>query len=152
MPGPWKRRVLARPHPIYDGKLEQVERSAVGEAGGPIHSLCEIRHSDTGRVRLVVRVGGRGRGAGPVEDEVIDVATGERLRIPSTDPEWMARKVDVDELPAALLADWPRDRAGRPIRPGWQPSGSDPVPLATILQLGRAAGAALEPAQGALFG
>jgi hypothetical protein len=71
--------------------------------------------------------------------------------ISSTDPDIEARRLRVTDLPPALLAAWPRDAAGRPLRPGYDdsPRGRTVGPD-ELRRLATAVDSA--PAQGSLFG
>lgn len=69
------------------------------DAGDP--SLCPGEH-------LVAYVGGTGSDA-----NVIDLQTGEPMRVPFGSPDWIAaqtRKASVADLPNALRSVWPRDK------------------------------------------
>ena len=104
-----------------------------------------------GEPRVVAYLGGCGRGIGPCDSECLDLHTGEDVHRLLDRPEWEARALRVTELPPALLAAWPRDDSGRPIRPGYNdsPSGRTVGPE----QLRRlAASTDSAPAQTSLFG
>jgi hypothetical protein len=65
---------------------------------------------------------GIGRGIGPCASTCLDLATGEKLVISSTDPDVEARKLRVTDLPRRCSPHG-RDAAGRPRRPGFDQSG-----------------------------
>lgn len=149
----WHRRRLAERDPDHPrGALLAVEESAVSALYVRYGGLCLVRRGATDTPRLVLCLGGVGRGMGPFESNVVELATGRALTISSTDPEWEARAIDVDELPPALLERWPRDRRGRPRPAGCRDDGTYPVPIEKIRRLGRELGDRLDPAQGSLFG
>ncbi|MGA2924581.1 MAG: hypothetical protein ABSG43_01105 [Solirubrobacteraceae bacterium] len=108
---PWRCRTLYRDEP------REIARSAVSAHTAPIGSLLVLRHGQLGVDRLVALLWGGGRGVGPWEDHVLDLRTGEEITVSSEDPEWMARRATVAELPPAWLAEWPH-RNGRPVTPG----------------------------------
>lgn len=117
----WRRRTL------YRDKPREVAHSAVSAHVAALCSIYALRHGELGVDHLVVHLHGRGRGIGPWEDTLLDLVTGEVLVISSEDPEWMARELDVDELPPAWLKVWPR-RNGRLVTPGLNdgPTGGGP--------------------------
>ena len=145
----WHRRVLHSEGPTGTAADRTIERTAIEAAGLGIYQLALVRHG-LGEPRVVAYLGGCGRGIGPCESECLDLHTGETFIVSSTDSEWQARALRVTELPPALLAAWPRDDSGRPIRPGYNdsPSGRTVGPE----QLRRlAASTDSAPAQGSLF-
>lgn len=148
----WTRRRLARPDPDHPrGALLEIAQSAVSALYVRYGGVCMIRRGPTGRARLALYLGGVGCGRGPIESTVVELATGRRLTISSDDVEWEARRVDVDELPPALLERWPRDRRGRPLPAGCQDDGSYPVTIEWLRRVGRELGDRLDPPQGTLF-
>lgn len=146
----WHRRVLYSEGPTATAADRTIERTAIEAAGLGLYQLALLRRG-LGEPRVVACLGGCGRGIGPCESECLDLDSGERLIVSSTDPEWEARALRITELPPALLAAWPRDDSGRPIRPGYNdsPSGRTVGPE----QLRRlAARTDSAPAQTSLFG
>ena len=146
----WHRRVLHREGPTGTAADRTIERTAIEAAGLGIYQLALLRHG-LGEPRVVAYLGGCGRGIGPCESSCLDLDAGEEFIVSSTDPDIEARALRVTELPPALLAAWPRDDTGRPIRPGYNdgPSGHTVGPE----QLRRlAATTDSAPAQASLFG
>jgi hypothetical protein len=149
-PTGWQRRVRHSEGPTGTATDRTIERTAIEAAGLGLYQLALVRRG-LGEPRVVAYLGGGGRGIGPCESECLDLDTGEQFTISSTDPEWQARPLRVSELPPALLAAWPRDDGGRPIRPGYDdsPRGRTVGPE----QLRRlAASTDSAPAQTSLFG
>ncbi len=149
-PTGWHRRVLHSEGPTGTAADRTIERTAIEAAGLGIYQLALVRRG-LDAPRVIAYLGGGGRGIGPCDSECLDLDTGETFTISSTDPEWEARALRVSELPPALLAAWPRDDSGRPIRPGYNdsPSGRTVGPE----QLRRlAAHTDSAPAQTSLFG
>jgi hypothetical protein len=148
-PTGWQRRVLHREGPTGTAADRTIERTAMEAAGLGIYQLALVRRG-LGEPRVVAYLGGCGRGIGPCDSECLDLHTARRSSSPRpTDRE--ARALRVTELPPALLAAWPRDDSGRPIRPGYNdsPSGHTVGPE----QLRRlAASTDSAPAQRSLFG
>jgi hypothetical protein len=109
-----------------------------------------VRHG-LGTPRVVAYLWGCGRGIGPCESTCLDLTSGEEFVVSSTDPDIEARALRVTDLPAALLAAWPRDDSGRPIRPGYNDSANGhtvgPDQLRRL-----AASTDSAPAQASLFG
>ena len=146
----WHRRVLHSEGPAGTAADRTIEQTAIEAAGLGIYQLALVRRG-LGEPRVVAYLGGCGRGMGPCESSCLDLRTGEEFIVSSTDPEWEARALRVSELPPALLAAWPRDDSGRPIRAGYNdsPSGHTVGPE----QLRRLAAATdSAPAQASLFG
>lgn len=147
---PWHHRVLHAEGPNGTAAERTIERTAIQAAGLGIYQLALLRHS-LGQARVVAYLGGGGRGIGPCESSCLDLRTGEEFIVSSTDPDYEARALRVSDLPPALLAAWPRDDAGRPIRPGYDDSGrGQMVGPEQLRRLARSVDSA--PAQGALFG
>jgi hypothetical protein len=113
----WRRREL------YQDEPRAIAHSAITAHAAPLCSLFVVRRGDIGAERLVVLLHGFGRGIGPWEDTVLDLATGEELIISSEDPEWTARRATVAELPPAWLKVWPRHN-GRLVTPGQSDSST----------------------------
>lgn len=146
----WYRRVLYAEGPTGTAADRTIERTAIEAAGLGIYELALVRRG-LGEPRVVAYLGGGGRGIGPCQSSCLDLRTGEQFTISSTDPDVEARRIRVSELPPALLAAWPRDDSGRPIRPGYDdsPRGRTVGPD----QLRRlAARVDSAPAQASLFG
>ena len=149
-PRGWHRRVLHAEGPTGTAGDRTIEQSAMSAAGIGLYGLALLRRG-LGEARIVAQLGAGGRGIGPWETQCLDLRTGEEFSVSSTDPEWEARRIAVTDLPAALLAAWPRDDAGRAIRPGYNdsPRGQTVGPE----QLRRLAGSVdSAPAQASLFG
>lgn len=146
----WHRRVLHAEGPTATAGDRTIEQSAMSAAGIGLYGLALVRHG-LGEPRVVAQLSASGRGTGPWETHCLDLTSGEEFTVSSTDPAWEARRIAVTDLPAALLAAWPRDAAGRPIRPGCNdsPSGQTVVP-AQLQRLARTVDSA--PAQASLFG
>lgn len=115
-----------------------------------LYGLALVRHG-LGEPRVVAQLGAGGRGIGPWDTHCLDLTSGEEFTVSSTDPAWEARRIAVTDLPAALLAAWPRDAAGRPIGPGCNDSPSrQTVGPKQLRRLARTVDSA--PAQASLFG
>ena len=127
-----------------------IEQCAMSAAGVGLYGLAIVRRG-LGQERYVAQLGASGRGIGPCETTCLDLVTGEEFVVRSTDRDIEARRITVTELPPALLAAWPRDGAGRPIRPGNndRPS-SRTVGPEQLRRLARTVDSA--PAQASLFG
>lgn len=92
-PAMWTRRWGDRSLPWPDGP-------------GALYSLWYLSHRVDGE-RLVAYISGRGDSS-----QVIDLRTGEPLRIAHGDPAWIAqttRRATVRDAPEALRASWPRE-------------------------------------------
>jgi hypothetical protein len=146
----WHRRVQYSEGPTGTAADRTIERTAIEAAGLGIYQLALVRRG-LGEPCVVAYLGGCGRGIGPCESSCLDLDTGEEFIVSSTDPEWEARPLRVTELPPALLAPWPRDDNGRPIRPGYNdsPSGRTVGPE-QLRHLAASTDSA--PAQTSLFG
>lgn len=149
-PRGWHRRVLHAEGPTATAADRTIEQSAMSAAGIALYGLALVRRG-LGQPRVVAQLGAGGRGIGPWDTDCLDLTSGEEFTVSSTDPEWEARRIAVTDLPAALLAAWPRDAAGRPIRPGYNDSGrGQTVGPEQLRRLARTVGSA--PAQAGLFG
>jgi hypothetical protein len=147
---PWHRRVLHREGPTATAADRTIEQTAIEAAGLGIYELAAIRRG-LGAERVIAYLHGYGRGSGPCQSTCLDLATGEEIIISSEDADIEARRLRVTDLPPALLAAWPRDAAGRPLRPGYDdsPRGRTVGPD-ELRRLAAAVDSA--PAQGSLFG
>lgn len=126
----WHRRVQYSQGPTGTAADRTIERTAIEAAGLASTSSrsCATAWARPRR-RLPRRLRARHR---PVLEHLPGPRHRQGVVISSTDPDVEARALRVTELPAALLAAWPRDDRGRPIAPGY-----DHGP---------------RPAQGSLFG
>jgi len=149
-PTGWQRRVLHAEGPNATAGERTIEQCAISAADVGLYGLAFVRHG-LGEPRVVAKLSAGGRGIGPWQTHCLDLQTGEEFTVCSTDGEWEARRLNVTDLPPALLAAWPRDHNGRPIRPG-----NNDSPRAQTVgpeQLRRlAASVDSAPAQGSLFG
>jgi hypothetical protein len=146
----WHRRVLHAEGPTGSAADRTIEQCAMSAAGIGLYGLALVRHG-LAEPRVVAQLGAGGRGIGPWETHSLDLSSGEEFTVSSTDPAWEARRIAVTDLPAPLLAAWPRDDDGRPIRPGCNDSPSrrtvGPEQLRRL-----AASTDSAPAQTSLFG
>lgn len=132
-PNGWQRRVLHAEGPTATAGERTIEQCAISAADVGLYALALVRH-DLGQPRVVAKLSAAGRGIGPWQTHCLDLQTGEGFTVCSTDGAWEARRLNVTDLPPALLAAWPRDHNGRPM-------------------LRRLAGSVdSTPAQGSLFG
>ena len=146
----WHRRVPHSEGPTYSAADRTTEENAMSAAGIGLYGLALVRHG-LGEPRVVAQLGAGGRGIGPWDTHCLDLTSGEEFTVSSTDPAWEARRIAVTDLPAALLAAWPRDAAGRPICPGFNDSPSrQTVGPKQLRRLARTVDSA--PAQASLFG
>jgi len=146
----WHRRVLHSEGPTCSAADRTTEENAMSAAGIGLYGLALVRHG-LGEPRVVAQLGAGGRGIGPWDTHCLDLTSGEEFTVSSTDPAWEARRIAVTDLPAALLAAWPRDAAGRPIGPGCNDSPSrQTVGPKQLRRLARTVDSA--PAQASLFG
>lgn len=148
-PGGWHRRVLHSEGPTGTAGDRTIEETAMSAAGIGLYGLALVRRG-VAAPRYVAQLGASGRGIGPWETRCLDLVTGEEFTVSSTDPEWEARRIAVTDLPAALLAAWPRDVADRPIRPGNNDSPNATVGPEQLRRLASSIDSA--PAQASLFG
>jgi len=146
----WHRRVAHSEGPTCSAADRTIEENAMSAAGIGLYGLALVRHG-LGEPRVVAQLGAGGRGIGPWDTHCLDLTSGEEFTVSSTDPAWEARRIAVTDLPAALLAAWPRDAAGRPIGPGCNDSPSrQTVGPKQLRRLARTVDSA--PAQASLFG
>jgi len=146
----WHCRVAHSEGPTCSAADRTIEENAMSAAGIGLYGLALVRHG-LGEPRVVAQLGAGGRGIGPWDTHCLDLTSGEEFTVSSTDPAWEARRIAVTDLPAALLAAWPRDAAGRPIGPGCNDSPSrQTVGPKQLRRLARTVDSA--PAQASLFG
>jgi hypothetical protein len=99
---------------------------------GPLYSIWHLEMSD-GRERLVCYLGGSCH-----EREVLDVHTGELLRIPVADPAWRpagTRPRTLKDLPDPLRRAWPKPTSGSEtgVRAPWLLARTNPDDQALAL-------------------
>ena len=147
--------------------LKQVPRTATDNAGGGLYTLYRLRW-DSGTERICAMLSGLytgssgtshphkgdGRAHPPytAATQLLDLLTGEEFDISSQDRDVEAKRISVRDLPPALRDAWPRDKKGKPVRPGLDDSGSGlQVGSGELRELARAAGSPATPSQRSLF-
>jgi hypothetical protein len=117
----WHRRILHREGPTGTAHDRTIERTAIEAAGLGIYDLGAVRRG-LGAERVIAYPPRHRPRHRTSASTCLDLATGEKLVISSTDPDVEARKLRVTDLPRRCSPHG-RDAAGRPRRPGFDQSG-----------------------------